>query len=184
VGIKNSLHAQHLTDQGGPFNRLVANSDAGGNPEKGPPNNTTIIRRAWMAGNMAEGARPSFNGIQVAPGAADPRPTGTLTVADNDFSTGPCIVQIGDFEFIPGVDFAVGALAANTADNFRDALLEITGWFASTAGAVLTFRYPHPGRIRFEVHHHGTITNMTPLVPLTGRLSYGGTATAAPGLTT
>jgi hypothetical protein len=148
--------------------------------------NATLIRTTWTSDHPAEGGNAPIQGLLTAPGATDRRPVGVLTVADNDFSTGPAAFYIGDIEFRVGVDFVAGALAANTAINIAAAINTngylTRGWSAAAVGADVTIRYAHPGRIRFEARHNGTKTNFT-LSTSNGLMDYGATEIVAPTLT-
>lgn len=174
----------------GHANRLVANQGAGGSPDKGAPFNAQTIRTAWSSRNMSEGARRGFQGSMVRTLGTDYRPTMRVTVADNNFGTGACLLKVGDYVFQANVDYLVGALAANTATNLAAALDRIPGWEATAVGADVTFSYPHPGRVRCEVRHLGTITNLTlagaggAAIVQTGLMNYGGLQPGAPILTT
>lgn len=180
--IQSSKYAQHL--KGSPsFRRNVANQASGSTPDSG--RNPTITRSTYEAAYIAEGNRRPNHGMPSAggSGAIDVRPTGVFTVADNNFSTGTCIIKIGDFEFVSGVDFVAGAGVNATATNIAAAINALPGWSASALAADVTVFYPHAGKVRFEARHHGTIVNITPLNPADGFLQYGGTQLEPPTLT-
>jgi hypothetical protein len=185
MGIKNTEQAQHLSGQPG-FTRLVANLEGGGTPDKGVLHNASIIRTAWTSDHPAEGGNAPIQGLLTAPGVTDRRPVGVLTVADNDFTTGPAAFFIGDIEFRAGTDFIIGALAGNTASNIAATInnhgYKVRGWSAVAVGADVTIRYAHPGRIRFEARHNGTKTNFT-LSTSNGLMDYGATEIAPPTVT-
>lgn len=110
--------------------------------------------------------------------------SGTLTVANNDFSTGSTEILLGDYCLINGVEYQVGALVANTATNIAAAINSMAGFSASALGAVVTIVSNETmGEIDFRVRHGGTITNFTPLAPNTGYLGGGDPAIGPPVLT-
>jgi len=159
---RGSRNDQRLVSPASGFaNRLVANLAAGGSPDKGAPFNAQTIRTAWSSRSLSEGNRPGFQASMTRTLGQDFRPVMQITVSDNDFSTGACLLKIGDYVFVAGVDYLVGALAANTATNLSAALDRIPGWNSTVVGADIQVSYPHPGRIRYEVRHLGTIANLT-----------------------
>lgn len=108
---------------------------------------------------------------------------GTITVANNDFSTGRARIQLGDWDLLSGVDFQQGALAANTASLIAAAIAALPGFGATANGAVVTVTYVNTiADIDFRVWHYGTITNFT-LSPTTGLLNFGVPAISGPTFT-
>lgn len=178
--IQSSKYAQHLKGSLS-FRKNVANQASGSTPDSG--RNPTITRSTYEASEVAEGnRRPNVASVRAA-GLADSRPSGTFTVSDNTFNTGVCIIRVGDFEFLSGVDFIPGAGVNDTAANIANAIDALQGWAASSVGPDVTVLYPHAGKIRFEVRHLGTTVNLDSLSPSDGYLQYGGTRPQPPILT-
>jgi hypothetical protein len=108
-----------------------------------------------------------------------------LTVDDNDFSTGPVVITLGLYELVSGVDYAIGAAAANTAVNLAAAIDNLPGYTAPVpAGVVVDVSYDlaPADEVEFLVVHHGTIINFTPIVPDDGFMANGAPAITAPAL--
>lgn len=158
---RGSRHNKPLTSQGAGFRRPVANLA----PPLVPNAPPLVQRTAHTFGTLAHGNERGVNG-QVNAVAGDHRPVGEVTVASNNFGTGRAIVFLGDYEFIAGVDFLVGAAVGNTATNLAAAITALSGWDATAVGAVVTINAAPPGRIRFLVRHYGTIVNYTTLTGL------------------
>tara|TARA_Y100000310_G_scaffold194428_2_gene194434 strand:+ start:23941 stop:24501 length:561 start_codon:yes stop_codon:yes gene_type:complete len=158
---RGSRFDKRLSSQGAGFQRPVANLAPALLLNVAP----LVQRTAHTFGAVIHGTERGVNG-QVNSAAGDQRPVGEVTVANNNFGTGRAILYVGDYEFIAGVDFLVGAAAANTATNLAAAISALPGWDAAAVGAVVTINASPPGRIRFEVRHFGTIVNYTTLTGL------------------
>jgi len=88
---------------------------------------------------------------------------GTITVANNDFSTGNAEVLLGDYRLLAGLDFAIGVGVNDTATNLAAAINRLLEFGAGAAGPDLFMGY-YGGtndRVTFKAHHYGTITNFT-----------------------
>lgn len=114
------------------------------------------------------------------------RPSGVVTVADADFSTGNTLLQIGVFEIQEGIHFAADPLSVNnTATALAEAIARLPGYSATAVAADVTIEGPadhDSSQITFTVRHYGTIVNLT-LSPTTGLLTAGSPTFGAPGLT-
>lgn len=99
--------------------------------------------------------------------------TNTITVDDNDFSTGKVYLYIGDSVFISGLDYMVGANAIATATNIVSAInLRVDYLTASNGGTdIITLSWVDGlGKYDFKVRHTGEIVNLI-LSPTTGYLA-------------
>lgn len=185
MGVSNSPHAQHFINQPG-FTQVTPNLSGGSSPDRGETFNPVTTRSTRRCSPISEGTRAAHNGLNQDLATGRDRPVCVLTVDDNDFTTGPAVVRIGDYEFTAGVDFQIGALAGNTASNiaalFQNNGLHGHGWGAAAVGAEVAITYPHPGRVRCNVAHYGTIENFS-IQPADGLLLYGDVRPGAPALT-
>jgi hypothetical protein len=109
---------------------------------------------------------------------------GAITVADNDFSTGLAELVLGEYRLLAQLDFAIGALPANTATNVAAAISALPGWTATAALDVVevTRELGPADEVDFQALHHGTKVNFT-LVPSTGTLGGGNPVIGSPLLT-
>lgn len=166
-GPKNSNRAQH-TQSNGPFRQVSPNLQGGGSPDLG--RNPVVLRSTWTAGVVRQGGAPGQYGvIPVVNG--DHRPWGVFVVNSNNFAVDAWI-QIGGFTFCSNRDFAVGGNVGATATNIVAMFNAIPGWFAAVDGAEVTVRYPHPGKVRFEVRpESGAVVNFNGLDPADGFLN-------------
>jgi len=127
--------------------------------------------------------------------------TGTIEVDDNDFSTGRCVLTLGEgsqdypepnattfdgreIEIISGLHYLPGATVALTAVEIAAAINRIPGYAATPVGAVITVEYTSDvnAAVPFYVHHYGTVVNLL-LTPETGYLTHGTPALGPPILT-
>ena len=109
--------------------------------------------------------------------------SGTVTVADNDFTTGWVEFILGDYRLISDIEFAVGAGVNDTATNLAAAISLLPGFSASAVGADVTVLSSDTmGEIDFRALHRGTKVNLT-FVPSTGFLSGGDPTIGAPVMT-
>jgi hypothetical protein len=104
--------------------------------------------------------------VEPDPGAATPFNSGGITVADNDFSTGPAELIIGPYTFVAGVDFAIGGSTAATATNIAAMLDNIPDFESALVfGSDVSISYRRgPGLWPLQVFSYGTIVNFTVLV--------------------
>jgi len=108
--------------------------------------------------------------------------TGTLTISDNDFSTGVSKILLGDYKFLSGVHFAQGVDADATATTIASMINNLPEFSASANTNVVTITGlsgPFSDKIPFQVFYYGTIVNFT-LVPTTKYLTGGGPGITAP----
>ena len=109
--------------------------------------------------------------------------SGTILVADNDFTTGWAEIFLGNYRLVNGVEYQVGVLAANTATNLAAAINAMQGFRASAIGATVTVVYDAPmGEVEFRAQYRGTKTNFT-LAPSTNYLGGGDPTIGPPVLT-
>ena len=128
-------------------------------------------------GGVNQNARMVTNPAGITSGQ-----TGTITVADNDFSGGRVELVLGDYRIINSVEYAVGGAVAATATNVAAAISALPGFLAVAVDAVVTVTYGGgpADEVEFRVVHHGSADNFTPLSPATGLLSGGSPAIGAP----
>jgi len=127
--------------------------------------------------------------------------TGTIEVLDLDFSTGRCVLTLGEdrqdfpkpnattddgreIEIISGLHYLPGVDLGTTATNLAAVIARLPGYTVSVLGAVITVNYVSDvnAAIPFYVRHCGTIENLV-LTPSDGFLSHGTPALGAPILT-
>ncbi|MEL7340988.1 MAG: hypothetical protein AAGM67_10910 [Bacteroidota bacterium] len=109
--------------------------------------------------------------------------TGTLTILDNDFSTGRAILELGIYELVAGEDFLVGAAATDTATNLAALISLLPGYTAVAAGADVNIEGPKDLQEEvFKVLYEGTIQNYD-LVPVDGVLTPNGLSVQGPRIT-
>jgi hypothetical protein len=110
--------------------------------------------------------------------------TGTLTVADNDFTTGRTEIVLGEYRLQDTIDYAVGADEDATATNIAAAISTLPGWSALAVLHVVSITYAQSAvGVEFRAASYGTVTNFTPLVPATGYLTLGNPTIGPPVLT-
>jgi len=148
---------QRGTKVGAPFSVLVANLtgqyDAQGNPVK------------QRMGFQEQLVNNNANHLQmgVLTGSAAPA-TATLTVADNDFTTGAAILTIGEYELISNIHYTPGGAVNLTAIAIATAISNLPGFSATPVAAdvVITGSIgPDGDSIAFSVVYEGTKTNFT-----------------------
>ena len=127
--------------------------------------------------------------------------TGTIEVLDLDFSTGRCVLTLGEdrqdlpkpnspsddgreIEIVSGLHYLAGGTLGATATNIAAVLARLPGYKVSVLGAVITLEYVCDvnANVAFHVRHYGTILNLG-LTPETGFLSQGTPALAYPIIT-
>jgi len=164
---------------GQPFTCLVGNFPYGSDPSHNlpqfqvpPPNRQAITHQVLTVGDNQVSAQ---NHVGRMDGAIAPK-IASLTVADNDFSTGAAVLTLGDFTFTAGVDYVVGGAVGATATNLAAAISTLPHYTATPSGADVDIEYTGgpADQVDFRVTYYGTITNFTPLVPATGFMDNGG----------
>ena len=172
------------TIHSGGFTQLLGTHEFGADPShnnpffQAPPG-----RGAVLQGNVLDEQGLGLNAALEE--AAYTGQTATITVANNDFTTGRALLYLGDLVIISGLHFLQGAGVNNTATNLAAFINGIPGWTAPAPGAaVVTVTYggPPTDDVRFEAEYHGTITNYT-LAPTTRFLTNGTPALVAPVFT-
>jgi len=120
----------------------------------------------------------------VVPGVTPTMSTGTITVADNDFTTGSAEVILGDYHLLSYIDFQPAVLLADTAIALAAAINRFPGFRASiSAPGVIVVRGMNgdDDQVAFEVRHFGTHTNFT-LSPTSGFFTVGSPVLGPPVL--
>jgi len=103
-------------------------------------------------------------GTGLITSAVDAPCTATITVADNDFSTGAVELHLDDHLLVSGVHYAIGASATDTAHNLAAAITNLHGFNATHLLGVVSITGPvgpDGGTIELKVLHRGTILNVT-----------------------
>jgi hypothetical protein len=166
-------------NHGQPFTCLVGNFPYGSFPDQNipvfqapPPSRQAFTHQVLTVGDERVSAQ---NHVGLMDGAIAPK-VGTLTVADDDFTTGVAVLYLGDFTLTSDVDYVTGAGAATTAANLAAAITPLFGFVASAVGADVTINYTAgPADIvPFRVVYYGTKTNFVPVTPNDGFLGNGG----------
>lgn len=178
---------KHREAHGQGFTVLVCNHPYGSVPDHNNPiyQNPPPMRQAFTyqaisingAGGVHSGHVNGLLGGGYAP------KTATLTVANNDFSTGSCLLILGEYQMLAGVDYAIGGTVASTASNMAAAIDNLPGYTAVVlAGSTVEITYDQGpmDEVDFSVQHLGTILNMTPLVPGSGIMANGSPTIQAP----
>jgi hypothetical protein len=151
-----------------PYKYLVANF-TGQYDELGNP----IKARTYFEQQLVYGPEVSTGLVQ---GATAPS-LGSITVVDNDFSTGEVILYLGEYEFLNGEHYLVGAADTDTANNLAALINNLKGYSASVSGGTTVDIEGPPGplggNIMLDVEYFGTIQNFT-LSPTSGFLTAGG----------
>lgn len=126
---------------------------------------------------------------------------GLIEVDDNDFSTGRCVLTLGEgsqdypepnattfdgreIEIVSGLHYLPGATTALTAIELAAAIALLPGYTASVLGSVVTVGYVSDvnAAVPFHVLHYGEIVNLL-LTPEEHYLTHGTPAMGPPILT-
>ena len=155
-------------------------SDPAWNGHTPPTPRNTLDQGPISVGNTTQNGR-------VTPTTPPVNQTGVFTVANNDFTTGIADLLLGDVHLKSMVDYAIGALAANTAVNIAAAINGLTlteGLSAVAVGADVTVEFSAPmDEVEFRAVHYGTIVNFTPLVPADDFMAGGDPVIGPPVIT-
>lgn len=109
--------------------------------------------------------------------------TGSVTIADNDFTTGRAEVRLGVFVLVAGQDFTVGGSTAITATNLAAAIDRLADYAAVAVGSAVNVTGPRGSQpIRWETKVYGTIANFSTLTPAGGFLAPGTPALQGPAV--
>lgn len=163
------------------FRVAVANLAEGGNPDQG--HNATKVRSGFAYQNILTRAGGMGTNALIAGTPLGPQ-TASLTVADNDFTTGRALLYLGEYTLIPHVDYTPGAGVNATATALAAAIDLLPQYTAQAVGAVvsITSTLQPVEQVVFRVGYEGTIENFTPLVPATGYMAPGNPRISAPVL--
>lgn len=148
---------------------LVANLrpgqfDANGNPIK----DRTGWKHALYCDSQRRNRNVSFEGTPSAS-------TGTVTVADNDF-TAEAVLYLGPYTLVSGIHWTPGGSVGASATALAAAIDNLPEYSASPSGADVEIEGPKgPSGIglSFTAYFKGSIENYT-LDPATGELTPGG----------
>lgn len=112
------------------------------------------------------------NHIQMGLLTGAPLPaTATVTVINNDFTTGPAKLYIGDYELESDVHYTPGVTPILTAVALATAINNLPGFEATPAGVVVTILGPYGpdgDSVSFDAVYDGTIANFTLMPPTEG----------------
>jgi len=166
-------------NHGQPFTCLIGNFPYGSFPDQNlpayqnpPPNRQAFTHQVLTIGDSRVSAQ---NHVGLMDGAIAPK-VGSLTVADDDFTTGVAVLYLGDFTLTSDVDYVTGGGVAVTAANIAAAILPLPGFVANAVGATVTINYTSgpADEVPFRVVYYGTKTNFAPVIPNDGLLGNGG----------
>lgn len=157
---------------GGAYTTLVGTFSSLPDPSQDEPG--VRLATSWRTQHIISSKPNGGTGLRggIIPDAAS-KPTyqGTVTVADNDFSTGQAILTILDWVFVANLDFLVGGTVNATATALAAAIDAVPILSATALAAVVTVEAPYGlDPITFTVLHLGTKTNYT-LSPVQGVLA-------------
>lgn len=165
-------------NHGLPFTVLVGNFPYGSDPSRNLPvyQNPSPIRQGVTHQILTEGDKrvSARNTVGLLDGAIANK-TASLTVADNDFSTGKAIIQLGEYLITSEVDYAIGGGVNATATNIAASIDNLPRFTASPTGAQVDIGYSGgPANIvTFRVFYYGTKTNFNPISPEDGLMGNG-----------
>jgi len=139
------------------------------------------IRKTVTVGTVSEDSlhKTTFAQIGLVGGVIAPQ-TGTITVNSNVF-TALAEVILGDYRLLAGSDFAIGALADNTANNLAAAINTLPGFSATANLADVLVEY-HDGSaadVEFRAMHYGSVENFI-MAPANGMMTKGSPQVVAP----
>jgi len=156
-----------------PFTILVDGLIQGSDPSRGTAGNPVRSRRAYEFQVFTTDGNRYYNGLSEG---EPPAPaTATLTVADDDHTTGYAYIYIGDYQLVADVDYVTGGGVNATATNIAAAISRLKDFSATALGAVVSIDGPlglDGETWRFEGEYGGSKTNYT-LVPADGFLTSG-----------
>jgi hypothetical protein len=164
-----------VTAQGAPFNLLVGTHPYGSQPNtnvNAPFVRKTVTTQVIQTDKDAvnTNARMGLSGWGI-----DTPAYGSLTVLDNDFSTGEVIIQLGNYQLISYIDFQPGVSVNATATAIASAISRLPGYSANAGGAVVVVIYDvgTADQIEFTVLQLGSKVNLGNLTPNNGLLAVG-----------
>lgn len=146
------------------FKALVGTLPYGSDPSRNSPlySNPPKLRTAATSGNAFITGEPAVVGGVTA--GYGPQ-VGSITVLDNDYSSGRCVLTVGDYQLTMGVEINPGNPAAvnDGAAGIAAAVNRLPGFTASAALAVVTVTYVSDvnATVPFSVQHNGTVVNLS-----------------------
>lgn len=170
-----------------PYELLVANFTKPHTPEDGTTGSNPIRSRSgffWQNTSylsFGPGRAAAMNTV-VATGTGSllteppfTHQTGSVTVANNDFSTGQAEIFIDKYILVAGEDFAIGGTTGDTAANIAAAIANLTGYSDTTsAGSTVNVVGPLGNQNRtWRTRVFGTIANFSGITPENGLLALG-----------
>lgn len=155
--------------QGLPFAVVAPRKASGSIPDASPPHQPPAITTTATSQNWAIAGEA---GLGLWSGGAVTSNSGTITVADNDFTDGSYLV-LGDNTLWPYRDYTPGANAGATATAIAAAINRLPNYTATANLTVVSVGYDPSGDVvEFRSIRLGTVTNFT-LSPTTGSLTLG-----------
>lgn len=146
----------------GGFQMLVQTYPHGTDPSRpGAWGQPLPIRKTVTMGPIFNSAGAVANGMLITPITGHVTAVGSFVVADNTF---PAVVELllSDHRLINNFDYAIGALAANTATNIAAAISKLPNFSATAGGATVTIRYAKQADdVVFKAIHHGAVSSFT-----------------------
>lgn len=177
------MSEKKVLPKGQAFTTLHGLYTKGSNPSKGEAGNPDVHIATFTRQNFQpEGeplviAGPARLEDQLLEGS-----TGTLTVADNDFSVRAVII-LGQFRLTSGVDFAIGGSTAATATNIAASISQLFGFTAVANASDVEIAFDASlSRVTFRTFSVGDVNNFS-LVPTDGFLEPGAPRIQTPVLT-
>ena len=137
---------------------------------------------AVTLGQIMNNAGAMTNGMFTGSGS---KAFGCFEVVDNTFAT-PAVLFLGDYRLTTYVDYAVGASASDTADNFVAAICKIPGFYAfSPIGGIVSVECDYQADdIQFRAAHYGDVVSLGNFNANDGYLNKGTPQAGPPILTT
>ena len=134
------------------------------------PSHRTVTLGVITASNGA-----IANGMMT--GSTFSKATGHFEIVSNAFAV-PVELVLGDYRIVNGVDYTVGAAAADTATNMAASISKLPGYSATAALAVVTVLCDYQADdVDFRAVHHGstlTLSSFTGSGFLTKGVPYAG----------
>jgi len=167
-----------------PYQLLVANFSKPHTPEFGTTGSNPIRTRSgfeWQNTSFLSYGQDAARNTVVGTGTGSlltnppwTNQTGSVTINDNDFTTGRAFVFIGRYVLEAGEDFAIGGAVGATATNLALAISRLTGYTATPAGAVVNVVGPLGSqRLTWRTQVFGTKANFSAITPDSGFLAPG-----------
>jgi|SaaInlLV_10m_DNA_4_1040232.scaffolds.fasta_scaffold01534_3 hypothetical protein len=171
------------------FTMLVGHKDGPSDPSRNGGGAPALIRNTISLATIRTQGGKFQNGAMVdasplAPPVAGS--SGTFTVNDNDFTTGPAVLVLGSYKLTSYVDYTPGGGVAATATAIAAAISRLTGMSATANVAVVAVVWeggPND-EVEFRAQHYGSKTNFNTFTPniLPGFMGSGFPVVGAPVL--